>query len=225
MDPLDSDCLFVLGKDTIDHCLFLGGELQVLAARWNGIFDSDRGNLGRWILLDTIGRKGTVDTRTEVLVVDHVLRVIRSLVFGGQSTEFFGREVEAQHGQDLFELVLGDLASSELIKIEEELFNTDPLHHNSSLEALLDVLGVVDGVHSLLQEPIVDDVQGVRWSIIERRSCISELPDLHDHLGFWILCDVLREHVLWFVDIGAKFEIVDLPDIASIKVFPQKELE
>ena len=224
MDPLDPDGLPVLGEDAFDHLLLLRGEMQVLAAGWHGVVDSDWGNCRHWIFLDTVGGESRVDAGAEVLVVDHVLWIMRSLVLGRQGSEFFSRQVEVEHGEDLLELILRHLASSKLVEIEEELLYSHPLHYDGCLQAFLNVFWVIGRVHSLLQESIVDHIQAFGRRVKEGGTSVSQLSDSVHGLGLGILCNVLWEHVLWSVNVSAEFEIVHLSDIALIKVLSKQQL-
>jgi len=224
MDSLDSNCLSVLSKNTRNHLFLFIGEVQVLAASWNSVIIGNWSNLGQWVLLDAVGSESSVDAGAEVFIVDHVLGIVLCLVFLSQRGEFLSGEVEVEHRKDLFELVFGHLASSELVKIEEELFNSDSLHDDSSLHTLLDIIGIVDGVHSLLHESVIDNVQVVSFITIEGLSSFSELT-VHEHcVRFWVLSYVFWENILWLVNISTELEIVDFSNVSLVEVLPEQKL-
>lgn len=224
MNSLDSNCLFVLGKNTANHCFLLLGEVQVFAACLHSVINGNWSDLGQWVLLDAISCESSVNTGAEVFIVYHVLCIIRSFVFLSQSVVFFGREVEIEHGKDLFKLVFGNLASSELVEIEEELFNSYSLHDDGGLNTLFNIVGVVHGVYPLLHESVIDNVQALGFVLVERMSSISELS-VHEHcIWFRVLSYVFWEDVLWLVNISTELEIVHFSNISLIKVLSKQKL-
>jgi len=175
-------------------------------------------------MLNTISGESSIDCGTEVLVVDHVLSIIRRLVFSCQFIEFFFCQVEVQHTQNLLKLILGDFASSELIKIEKEFFDPNPFHDNSCLKTFFDVKGIIYGVNSLLHESVVNNIQTFGLRIIEGLSGISQLTIINDPFWFWIFCNIFWENVLWSINVSAKFEIINLSNVSFVKVFTKEQL-
>ena len=138
MDSLDCNCLSVLSKDASDLIGLFWSNFQVLSSGHNGIFSGDWINGSSWSLLNTVGSEGAVDGVAEGLVVDEEIWVI-GLIFVGEALELFSCEVEIQHRQNGLKLRLGDLASSEFIKIKEEFFNSDSFHDDGMLESQFNI--------------------------------------------------------------------------------------
>ena len=165
MNALDLDSLPVLAKKTGHGILLFLSEVEILATSRHSSLNCHFGNLGQRILLDAVGRESLVDAGTERFVVNQELRV-RSFVTFSQSLVLILTEIEVQHGEHLLKLSFMNLASAELIKIEEELLNSNSLHHNCCSQAFLDVTGIVSLLNSLKHESVADNISS---------SCISSI--------------------------------------------------
>ena len=93
------------------------------------------------------------------------------------------------------------------------------------MEAHLDVKRVVGGLNSLLKESVVDDVEVLGRVLEIGVTGISELSIIELLVLSWLLGLVNWEDILWSVDIGTEFEVVDLSDVTLIEVLSEEELE
>lgn len=154
VDAAVEDCGSVVLEILLNLSLFLWGALQVLASGSNGILASDWLNRCNGVLINTLQSECKVDGGTE-LGIGEVTVVVVSL---SESYELSISEREVEHGQHGAELRHGDLALAELVEVTEELLNSHTLHHNQSLEALLDIAGVVGDVDSCLEVSVLKNV-------------------------------------------------------------------
>ena len=174
--------------------------------------------------MNTISGEDGVDIVAENVVVDHVFGISRGSVLLSKGIKLLFGQVEVQHGQDLFKLVLGDSSLSKFIEIIEELLDSNSLHDDLCLKSLFDVKWAIGGFNSLLHETVINDIKS-RSRVVEiGSSCISQLTVVEWFFLNCLLWNVLWEHVLWMINIVAEFEIVDLSDITFIEVLSDQEL-
>ena len=137
MDALVFNSSFVLFENSVDilFVLFAG---KVLSAGEKSVSGSDRSDSSRWRLINARDREGFVHVSAEVNIAEEALWISR-LVLLGEGLELIVGQREVHGGEDRFELHTGNAALSELVKVAEELLNTDALHDNCSLEAILNI--------------------------------------------------------------------------------------
>ena len=140
VNALGLDCVAVLVEDLLNFSLVLMAS-EILAAGKKSVVLGDSSNVGGGSLIDASDSEGSVDVCNKCLVSKESLGV-RCLVLLGESLELVVGESKVHGGQDGLELGASDSSLSKLIEISEELLDTDALHHNGSLESVLDVAGV-----------------------------------------------------------------------------------
>jgi len=153
---VDSSIIYsgsVFVKDLVDEHIVTVVTIEVLSASENGIIGGHGSNFDSWGLVNTLGGESEVHVISESGIVEESLGVI-GLVLGGEVVELVVSHGEVHHGEDLFELVLGDTTLTELVKVSEELFNTHSLHNNGGLKALLNITRVIGSFDSLLLEAV-----------------------------------------------------------------------
>jgi len=211
-------------EDGIDGLGLLFRDIEVFSPGWHSIVDSYRSNWSFRVFLDTIGGKSRIDALTEFVVVKGGQWVV-SLVLLVEGILLFEGEVDVEHRQDTLELSLGDLALAQLVKIEEEFFDSNSFHHYQSLQSLLDIRRIVRGLNPLLEESVVNNIQASCWILEVCRTRVSELALEVGLLLLWILWFVLRENVFWPVDIVTELEVVDFSDVSFVEVLSEEQLE
>ena len=82
MDSLNADGLSILLQNILDIAHLSIVDVEVLSSGEDSVINSDWGDLSNWILLNTIGGKGTVNSGAESLVVEHVFGVIGLILHG-----------------------------------------------------------------------------------------------------------------------------------------------
>ena len=133
VDSLDSYGLSILLEDEIDVGFFSIRDFEVLSSSHNSVIDGYWGNRCCWLLLDAIGGENGVNAVAESMVVYHVFGISRGSVLRSEGFKLLFGQVEVQHGQDLFKLVLGDSSLSKFIEIIEELLDSNSLHDDFGL--------------------------------------------------------------------------------------------
>lgn len=224
VDSLDSYGLSILFKNEIDVGFFSVSDIEILSSSQNSVIDGYWSNRCCWLLLDAIGGENGVDAVAESVVVDHVFGISGGSILRSKGLKLLFGQVEVQHGQDLFELVLGDSSLSKFIKIIEELLDSNSLHDDLGLKSLFNVFWVVGGFNSLLHETVINDIESSSVLIEIGSSCISQLTVIEWLFFNCLLWNVLWEHVLWMINIMAEFEIVDFSDISFVEVLSDQEL-
>ena len=225
VNSFDHYGLSVLAQDGPDGCLLFVSEVEVLSSGRNRVINRHGSHGGQRVFLNTVGGEGSIDIGAKTLVVDHVFSIVCRPVLRGKRTVFFGGQVEIKHGENFLELRFRDLASSELVEVEEELLNSHSFHHNLGLEPLLDVVRVVPNLNPFLQESVIDHIQAVGGRRVIRAACVSELAQLHGNVWLWIFGSVLGEDVFWAINVRAEFEVIDFSNIALIEILAQQKLK
>lgn len=128
VDAADLDGLAVLIKDSA-NLLFSAASLEVLAAGEQSVILSNGWDADGRGLVNAGGGECLVNASDESDVVEETLGVI-SLVPCSKRVILFSCEVEIKLGKDRVELVLSHVTLSQFVEVEEELFDTDTLHHN-----------------------------------------------------------------------------------------------
>ena len=123
------------------------------------------------------------------------------------------------------ELIDSHLAFSEFVKVEEELLDSHALHYHSGLKSQLDVVGIVRNFDSLLQVAVLNQIEVGSLSSEESATCVSELALTEAWSSLGMLGHVRLEQVFGLVDVCAKLDVVDLPDVAFVEVFANQDLE
>lgn len=132
--------------------------LEVLAASEQGIVLCNGWHAGVRGLVDAAGGEGLVDRLREGNIVEELLGVI-SLVLVSQCVVLLLSEVEVKLGQNGVELLLSDMTLAQLVEINEELLNSNALHHNHGAETVLNISWVVVDDDSWLLPPVVDHIE------------------------------------------------------------------
>lgn len=146
----------ILLKNIPELLFFFSCPFEILSSCCKGIFLGNGFYWSYWVFVDTFLCEGRVNCVTEAEVVKHVFRCF-SFIFLRQSLEFGICKLEIEHWKYTLELVNSNLSLSELIEISEELFNSDSLHNNESLESLLNVSWIICNVNCWQWEPIFED--------------------------------------------------------------------
>ena len=118
-----------------------------------------------------------------------------------------------------------DAALPQFVKIAEELLNTDPLHHDGSLESILNILGVVRNVNMCLCETVIDHIYCFSGVPEERADLLGAHTDLLVVRAGWLFGLVLGEHVFRSIHVLAEVEIVDFLSVATVAVTANNQIE
>jgi len=223
VDALVLNLGLVLIEDVNDLLLHRGTS-QVLSAGKEGIVLSDRSDTSGGRLIDTLNSERCVDVLAEIDVAEEALRV-RSLVLLGEGLELIVGEGEVHGAENGFELGAGHAALPQLVKVAEELFNTDALHDYDGLQAVLNVARVVRDVDVVLHEAIVDDINALSGLLEEGGDLLGADANLLELLWHGALGLVLGEHVFGAVNILAEVVVIDFFGIATVAVTASDEVE
>lgn len=118
---------FSVLTDNVTHVDSVRVFIQVLAAGKEGIVVVHGSDSGQGVLVNSSYGEGLVDAGGEIHVVEEHLGVV-SFVGVGQGIELIFSELEVHGRKDSLELVFSHASLAELIKISEELLNTDAFH-------------------------------------------------------------------------------------------------
>jgi hypothetical protein len=94
------------------------------------------------------------------------------------------------------ELIFGNFSLSELVKIVEELFDSNSFHDDVVLKSGLDIVWIVGDLNSLLEVSIVDNIQILGVALEEGRTSVSQLTVVNMVNFLWIFSNVSWEDVL-----------------------------
>ena len=211
----------------VKHCFdFTAVRLssQVLSAGEERVILGDCGDAGSRVLVNAGDSEGSVDVGNKVDVPEEALGV-GGLVFLSESFELVVCHSEVHGGENRLELVSGDATLAQLIKIAEELFDSDALHHNSGLQAVLNIRWVVRNVHMGLAETVVDNVKALGVFLEEGALLLGANADLDESLSRGDLRNVGGEHVLGAVDVLDEVVIVDFLGVAAVAVTANDQVE
>lgn len=155
VDSLNFYTFLILLKDTLNAINLRISHFKILSSSLDCVINCNGSDLGSWVLLDVIGSECFVDRGTEANVIEFLFW---SLVLFKQRIVFFSCQIEVQHWHDTLKLGLSNMSFSELIKINEEFFNSDSLHDNSMLKSIFNISRIVWNFNSFLHEPIIDNI-------------------------------------------------------------------
>jgi len=141
VDALVLNSCFVLFKDHV-NLLFILATSEILATGKKGVTRSNGSNSRGWVFVNTNNCECFVDIGAEIDVSEESLGV-SSLVLLGEGFELVSSEGEVHAGENLFELGACNTSLSQLIKITEELFNSDTLHHNYCLKTVFYIIRII----------------------------------------------------------------------------------
>jgi len=214
MHALGLNCLTEVFEEVLDLYVMVS---EVLLASEESVFVGKRSNAHVGVLVNSCDGESLVDALAEVNVVDKDLGVV-SLVLVCEAVEFVICEVEVHAGEDRFELAAGNASLAELIKVNEELFNTNALHNDNRADTVFNVGGVVRNIDLRLKEAIVDDIQ-LASLVLEESALLSAVDSvIIDPISFWILCNVGWVDGLGTVNIMTELPVVDLLRVSKVTV-------
>ena len=223
MNSLVFDLNSVLLKDII-HLLVVLLTSQVLSAGQESIALGHWCHTSRRSLVNALNGEGLVHVLDEVDVAEEALWVI-SLILLGDSLELIVGQSKVHLTQDGFELRAGHTALSQLIKVTEEFLDTDSLHDDGSLKAILDIRWVVRNIDVSLGESVAHNINSIRRISEESAHLLWSNANLLESFGLWSLSLVLGEHILWSVDVLAEVEVVDLLSVSTVAVTASDQVE
>jgi len=200
------------------------GVFEVLSASEKGVRFSDRLYLSGGSLVNTLDSESKVDAGGESRVVEEDFGVVGSLLVSKRFKLVLG-EGEVHGGEDRFELVSSDTTLSKLVEILEELFNSDSLHDDDGAEAILNIVGVVGDIDTLVHETVGNDVQFAGGLLEEGADLVGGHAESVGALSDRLLGLVAGEHVFRAVDILDKEEIVDFLSVSTIAILADDEVE
>jgi hypothetical protein len=116
------------------------------------------------------------------------------------------------------------MSLSELVEVQEELFNTNAVHDNEGAETVLNVGGIVRDFDTGLLVTMVNNVERVgRIGKEGGINCWWDTKGVHWRSGS-DLGDVAGENIVGFVKIHAEFPVVDLSRSAAVAVLSNNEV-
>ena len=224
VDSHGLDSLSVLLKDGINLVSGCWVGAQVLSSGEEGVVGGDGGNLSGWGLVNTSDSEGLVDVGDKLSVLEEALWVVGGVLLS-KGLKLIVGQGEVELGEDGFELSAGDSALSELVKISEELLNSDSSLNDSGTESILNIIWVVENLNSWLAKSVVDDIHIVSSASEEAADLGWGNTEHVDWSWLWSLGLVGWEHVLWAVEILAEFEVVDFLVVSTVTVLPDHQVK
>ena len=180
---------------------------------------SDCSNSYGWIFVNSSCGECLIDIGVESSVIEESLWVI-SLIFIAEVFKFIVCQIEIHAWENGFELIPGDSALSQFVKVKEELFNSDSSHHNSGSKPIFNVFWVIWNIHTLLLEAISNDIKVVCGSLeVSAHLCWGN-SEANSFLFLSFLCLVGGEHVFWAIYIFDEFIVIDLIVVSAVTVLP-----
>ena len=127
----------VLFKNLVDFSFILiAGE--VFAAGKQSVTLGHGGDSCRRRLVNARDRECAVHVGAEVCVAEEALGVL-GLVLLGQRLELVVSECKVHGAENLLELLARNSALPQLVKVSEELLNTDAFHYNGGFKSVFDI--------------------------------------------------------------------------------------
>ncbi len=216
VDALVLHSSLVLFEDLLDLRVAVS-LVKVLAAGEQSVVGCYSGDTSCRGLVDTLNSESSVHVVTEGSVLEEALRVI-SLILLGESLELVVGQGEVKLREDRFELWASDAALAKLVKVLEEVTDSDALHDDGSFQSILNVIRVVGDVNVRLHEAVVDHIDLRSVVTEEGADLLGTDTNLLEVLWLGSLSHVGGEHVLGTVHILAEVEVVNLLGVATIAV-------
>jgi hypothetical protein len=197
--------------------------VEVLSASFERIVDGLSSYSLQRIFLNALNRECFVDAGSEGHVVEENFSIV-CLILIAKSIKFCFLKSEIQNREDTHELRSCNSSLAELVKVSEELFNSDALHDNHGTNTVFNIFGVVVSSHTGLHKSVVNDIEVLSWPV-EAASLSNVLSLLVFGLRLWILSNVFRENIILVVDVSAEPIVVDFLSGSLIAVASSHKVE
>lgn len=117
------------------------------------------------------------------------------------------------------------MALPQLIEVDEELLNTDPLHYYEGAQTVFNVVRVAGDLDSGLLVAVVDDIDVGSGALEEGRQLV--VVDALRELGRGgrVLGHVAGEDVLRSIEVLAELKVVDLSSSAAVTVLSDDQVK